>query len=94
MDNESARAALVRSFSPILDNFCLLQLNARLDSKIFARHWYSRVPSKSNPADSASRLDFSEYKGASKCLPSYVAAVEALSRFWQLMDKIEKGVDT
>ena len=94
LDNESARAALVRSFSPILDNFCLLQLNARLDSRIFARHWYSRVPSKSNPADGASRLDFSEYQGASRCLPSYVSAVEALSRFWQLMDKIEKGVVT
>ena len=91
LDNDSARLALVRCFSPVLDNFCLLQLNARLDLKIHARHWYSRVPSKSNPADDASRLEFSAYKNSVACTPSYSAANEALERFRKLMEKIEKG---
>ena len=64
VDNEAARMALVRNFSPRLDNFFLLQLNARLDLRYQARHWYGRVPSKSNPADNASRLDFSSYKNS------------------------------
>ena len=60
-DNESARMALVRSFSPVLDNFSLLQVNAKLDMELQSRHWYSRVPSKSNIADAASRLCFDSY---------------------------------
>ena len=91
LDNDSARLALIRCFSPVLDNFCLLQLNARLDSRLNARHWYSRVPSKSNPADDASRLEFSAYKRSVQSGPCYVAAKEAIQRFWQLMRKVEKG---
>ena len=34
VDNEAARMALVRNLSPILDNFFLLQLNARWISGI------------------------------------------------------------
>ena len=92
LDNDSARLSLVRCFSPVLVNFCLLQLNARLDSQICARHWYSRVPSKSNPSDDASRLEFSGYRNASQCTPVYTEAMQAVSRFWKLMEKIEKGV--
>ena len=36
-DNESARMALVRSFSPVADNFSLLQVNAKLDMELQAR---------------------------------------------------------
>eukprot|EP00435_Cladocopium_sp_Y103_P053347 s684_g17.t1 len=91
LDNESARAALVRCFSPILDNFLLLQLNAKLDSDIQARHWYSRVPSRSNPSDDASRLDFAAYTFSERVHPSYEKALKAVDNFWQLMRKIEKG---
>ena len=91
LDNDSARLALIRCFSPVLDNFCLVQLNARLDSKLHARHWYSRVPSKSNPSDDASRLEFSAYKRSVQSMPCYVAANDAVQRFWQLMKKVEKG---
>eukprot|EP00435_Cladocopium_sp_Y103_P030657 s5118_g7.t1 len=91
LDNESARSALVRCFSPILDNFCLLQLNARLDTDMQSRNWYARVPSKSNPSDSASRLEFSSYSSSEQVKPSYDATSKAISHFWQLMEKIEKG---
>ena len=90
LDNEAARMSLVRNFSPILDNFSL-QLNARLDIKVQARHWYGRVPSKSNPADSASRLEFGEYRNAMRCKPLYEFALRSLESFWKLMRKIEMG---
>ena len=78
IDNESARMSLVRNFPPILDSFFLLQLNARMDVCIQSRNWYSRVPSKSNPADSASRLQFSEYRNSVRSVPDYSMALKAL----------------
>ena len=93
LDKEAARIrmSLARNFSPILDNFSLLQLNARLDIKFQARHWYGTVPSKSNPADSASRLEFGEYRNAVRCKPLYEFALQSLESFWRLMRKIEMG---
>ena len=91
LDNEAARMSLVRIFSPILDNFFLLQLNARLDTQCQARNWYGRVPSKSNPADDASRLVFSSYRNAIRCKPSYTFLLESLENFWRLMERIEMG---
>eukprot|EP00435_Cladocopium_sp_Y103_P008138 s3431_g2.t1 len=91
LDNDSARMALIRNFSPVLDNFCLLQLNARLDVDIQARHWYNRVPSKSNPSDAASRLDFSTYTFASKSFPIYDAAFKSLKSFQELLKLVERG---
>ena len=91
LDNESARMSLVRNFSPILDNFFLLQLNARLDAAIPARHWYGRVPSRSNPADDASRLEFGAYKNSQRCQPQYAFAFQAIESFWKLLKKIEMG---
>jgi hypothetical protein len=78
-------------FSPILDNFFLLQLNARLDAAIPARHWYARVPSRSNPADHASRLEFGAYKNSQRCQPQYAFAFQAIESFWKLLKKIEMG---
>jgi hypothetical protein len=91
LDNDSARLALVRNFSPVLDNFCLLQLNAQLDMLVQARHWYARVPSKSNPSDDASRLDFSPYTYAAQSTPRYARAMEALKGFQRLTESVEKG---
>ena len=51
LDNESAKMALIRIFSPILDSFLLLQTNAKLDLETQSKNWYSRVPSRSNPSD-------------------------------------------
>lgn len=77
--------------SPVLDNFCLLQFNAQLDMLVQARHWYARVPSKSNPSDDASRLDFSPYTFAAKSTPCYTLATEALKSFQRLTESVEKG---
>ena len=93
LDNESARAALIRNFSPVLDNFHLLQLNAKMDIRIQARQWYNRVPSKSNPADEASRLDFKSYLNAEQCQPCYDFLLNDLQRFWKLMDDLERGCE-
>eukprot|EP00435_Cladocopium_sp_Y103_P063575 s66_g25.t1 len=91
LDNDSARMALIRKFSPVLDNFCLLQLNSKLDVQIQSRHWYSRVPSKSNPSDAASRLDFEYYSFAEKCSPVYTAALRSLKSFKELIESVERG---
>ena len=91
LDNEAARMSLVRNFSPVLDNFFLLQLNARLDIKVQARNWYGRVPSKSNPADEASRLVFERYRNAVRCEPSYTFSLKSLESFWRLLERIEMG---
>ena len=49
LDNESARMAFVRCFSPVIDNYFMSQLNSQFDLELQTRNWYSRVPSKSNP---------------------------------------------
>ena len=75
----------------MLDNFFLLQLNAKTDVEVQARNWYSRVPSKSNPSDNASRLEFSDYKNALQCTPDYTSALDSLSESWKLLGMIQKG---
>ena len=92
LDNDAARCALIRNFSPVLDNFLLLQLNARLDVLLQCRQWYSRVPSKSNPSDDASGLEFGAYQNSIQCKPCYDAALHELERFKKLMNDLEKGV--
>ena len=71
IDNNSAQAALVRSYSPVTDNYDLLVRNAELDVCLQTMNWYSRVPSKSNISDDPSRLCFSELdrKGYTRCEP-------------------------
>ena len=64
LDNDAARAALIRNFSPAMDNFFLLQLNTKMDTSIQARNWYNRVPSTSNPSDDASRLESGAYRNS------------------------------
>jgi hypothetical protein len=61
VDNDSAKDALVKSYSPMLSSFELLRTNAELDLELLCFNWYSRVPSKSNIADDASRLVFDQY---------------------------------
>ena len=58
LDNEAARACLIRSFSPVCDATDLLMAVASADLESHAMSWYARVPSKSNVADDASRLQF------------------------------------
>ena len=58
LDNDSAKAALGSGASPVLDTFTMLCISAHL-----AVQWYTRVPSKANLADDASRLCFESYEG-------------------------------
>ncbi|CAJ1329922.1 unnamed protein product [Effrenium voratum] len=71
IDNESARASFIRSFSPVLHSVKLLWANARLDVRLELWNWYARVPSKSNFSDAASRLDFGCYQGWKQVEPCY-----------------------
>ena len=73
IDNNSSLAAVIRSYSPVLENYEMLVINARMDVELQALHWYSRVPSKSNLSDDPSRLQFSELeaKGFKRCSPFY-----------------------
>ena len=73
LDNSSAVGALVRSFSPISDNFELLRINAELDVMLRATNWYARVPSLSNLSDGPSRLEFKQVEklGFQRCMPRY-----------------------
>ena len=73
IDNNAALSAVIRSFSPVIENYELLVLNANLDLQLQSMQWYARVPSKSNLSDSASRLDFQELetRGFLRCKPQY-----------------------
>lgn len=91
VDNESIRIALVRNFSPVLDNFCLLQFNSKVDLKIGSRNWYSRVPSHSNPSDAASRLCFDSYERSRLTTPVYGPLLDHLTDFRSLIASLEGG---
>ena len=58
LDNEAARACLIRSFSPVCDATDLLMAVASADLESHAMSWYARVPSRSNVADDASKAPF------------------------------------
>ena len=73
IDNNSSLSTIIRSYSPILDNFEMLMINAQLDLQLQALRWYSRVPSVSNLGDEPSRLKFEEMEnnGFLRCDPCY-----------------------
>ncbi|CAE7629352.1 unnamed protein product [Symbiodinium sp. CCMP2592] len=62
VDNEAAKAALIRNYSPLVDAASMLADIAELDVANHCFPWYCRVPSKSNFSDAASRLSFGEYE--------------------------------
>ena len=60
--------------------------SARLDIESRALGWYSRVPSKSNPSDAASRLEFKSYSDCKRVHPSYKALLpEGIWRGWSVL---------
>ena len=73
VDNSSAQSSLVRSYSPVAENYDLLVLNADLDVRLQTLNWYARVPSRSNPGDAPSRLEFEslDKNGYARCMPCY-----------------------
>ena len=71
IDNEAAKFSFVRNYSAQVNATQLLLENAQLDFQSQALCWYSRVPSKSNLADDASRLSFEAYVGFRRVAPVF-----------------------
>ena len=71
IDNEAAKFSFVRNYSAQVNATQLLLENAQLDFQSQALCWYSRVPSKSNLADDASRLSFEAYIGFRRVAPVF-----------------------
>ena len=60
IDNHAVRDGLIKGSSPLCDMFSLLPV-VSLDIAIFSLSmWFTRIPSKSNPADDPSRVRSSE----------------------------------
>ena len=62
IDNDSARLALVRAYSPVLTSLSIIMKCAHQDALSRSSSWYARVPSKSNIADGPSRMKSEEVK--------------------------------
>ena len=56
IDNESARLALVKSYSPCLSSLKIVMNCLAWDQGHRSSHWYARVPTYSNIADGPSRM--------------------------------------
>ena len=56
VDNESARLALIKMYSPVLPTLDILMQITAWDFKEQSHPWYSRVPTYSNIADDPSRM--------------------------------------
>ena len=56
VDNESARLALIKMYSPVLPTLEILMQITAWDFKEQSHPWYSRVPTYSNIADDPSRM--------------------------------------
>ena len=81
--NESARIALVKGTSASPASAILLDAFWQLEAELVAASWFARVPSDSNVADPASRLDFNapELAGAERVDVSIEAAALEQSRW-------------
>ena len=60
IDNDSARFALVKGYSPSLASSALLSETWLQDCRLGLFSWYDRVPTASNIGDGPSRLDYEE----------------------------------
>jgi hypothetical protein len=60
VDNESAKAALIKASSRLPASMELIKLVASMECACQSWTWYARVPSYSNPADGPSRLQLAD----------------------------------
>ena len=58
LDQDAARQALIKGYSPVYESASIVDEVALKLSWLSCYAWYARVPSPSNPADAASRLDW------------------------------------
>ena len=61
VDNESAKIALIRAYSPILASLKLALECAAWDFQNDCSSWYARVPTICNIADAPSRMELSDF---------------------------------
>ena len=57
IDNDSARLALIKSYSPILESLKIIEKCAAWDCTHNSTAWYARVPTEANCADGPSRME-------------------------------------
>ena len=62
IDNDSARLALIKGYSPVLASLLLIMTSAQQDAELSSAPWYARVPTHSNPADEPSRMESTELR--------------------------------
>ena len=60
LDNESARIALVRSYSPVLPSLNIVMEVATWDLANGVEPWYARVPTCANVSDGPSRMSLDD----------------------------------
>ena len=78
-DNESARAASIRGYSPVLESCRILAEAAVCEAGLHCRSWFARVPTASNVSDPASRLDYPEVW---RLVPGAVQSEPVLLKEW------------
>ena len=93
-DNESAREALIRSYSPSCFSREIILACKISDMHSEALDWRSRVPTQANIADGPSRLDFSALsKFNAVIVDAIVPAVQSLSNVDNLQDLANRTCD-
>ena len=60
VDSEPAKFAFIKGYSDVCTCNAIVQVNNHLTVELQSFEWYSRIPSKSNPADDPSRLVFDQ----------------------------------
>ena len=63
VDNDSARHALIKGFSPVDASRSLVESFWTKVARLQAAPWFERVPTAGNPADAPSRLQFGALAG-------------------------------
>ena len=80
VDNDSARLAMIKSYTPVLPSLDIVMQCLSWDSAHDSSSWYGRVPTASNIADGPSRMDARELVsdfGALIVSPSLPAGIKA-----------------
>ena len=60
VDNESARLAMVKAYSPVIPSLKIIMESMHFDYEENCSSWYARVPTSSNIGDAPSRMVVSE----------------------------------
>jgi hypothetical protein len=61
IDNDSARQAAIRSYSPVASSLKILMQIVEFDFEMSSLPWYTRVPTEVNISDEPSRMKYSGF---------------------------------